>query len=130
VLAVDPPAQGQGLGTRMLRDVLRELLLVGEDDSTPTVAASHAYVEASSERSAALYERLGFRVVAAVDADGGVRAAGGDSWRGEEGEGEQGEDDGGNSGSSSPYYSLPRAPTLVMATELKGRFREWLLMEG
>jgi GNAT superfamily N-acetyltransferase len=145
VLAVDPPAQGQGLGTRLLRDVLRELLGVaiegeeGEEDGNTTVAtSSHAYVEASSERSAALYERLGFRVIAAVDADGGVRAAGamgagGADEQGEGGDDDEGEDDGGggNSGSnSSSYYSLPRAPTLVMATELKGRFREWLLMEG
>lgn len=39
----------------------------------------------------------------------------------------EGEDDGGSKSGRSSYYSLPRAPTWVMAAELKGRFREWLL---
>lgn len=131
VLAVDPPAQGRGLGTRLLRHVLRELLLGGDQQQQQPVAAAaaHAYVEASSERSAALYERLGFRVIASVDADGGVKAGGGGGGGGREGAERENEGEGEGGGGGGSYYSLPRAPTLVMAAELKGRFREWLVDE-
>ena len=52
--------QGQGLGTRMLREVL-----AGADtDGVP------AYLESSCERNLALYERNGFRVVGELQALG------------------------------------------------------------
>jgi len=123
VLAVDPEAQGRGLGTRLLRGVLRDLLLPPSGAASSGAASAsaapastrHAYVEASSERSAALYRRLGFRVIACVDADGAVRS-GADA-----GEGDQGE--------WTAVAGLPRAPTLVLASELDGRLREWLVGE-
>lgn len=60
-IGVSPECQGRGLGTALLSPTLahcdREGLL--------------AYLEASSERSAALYERLGFRVVRQLRLAGG-----------------------------------------------------------
>jgi ribosomal protein S18 acetylase RimI-like enzyme len=117
VLAVDPQKQGQGLGTALLRAVLRELLLPalvmeGESGSAaaPVAVAAHCYVEASSERSARLYARLGFRDVARVQASGDVQAGGGAGGEEEDGD-----------------LMLPAAPTIVMAAEVKGSFREWLV---
>jgi GNAT superfamily N-acetyltransferase len=52
-IGVAPPRQGQGLGRTLMEPTL-ELC---------DKAASPAYLEASSERNAALYERLGFHVV-------------------------------------------------------------------
>jgi len=52
--------QGQGLGTRMLREVLAGL----DTDGVP------AYLESSSERNLPLYERNGFRVVGELRALG------------------------------------------------------------
>ncbi len=49
-VGVAPAAQGQGLGTRLLRPTLE----VCDSEGLP------AYIEASSERNARLYERLGF----------------------------------------------------------------------
>lgn len=49
-VGVAPPAQGQGLGTTLLRRTLDRC----DQEGLP------AYLEASSERNAALYERLGF----------------------------------------------------------------------
>jgi ribosomal protein S18 acetylase RimI-like enzyme len=50
-IGVAPDAQGQGLGSRLMRPTLDRC----DRDGLP------AYLEASSERNAALYERLGFR---------------------------------------------------------------------
>jgi ribosomal protein S18 acetylase RimI-like enzyme len=50
-IGVSPPMQGMGLGSRLLRPTLERC----DRERLP------AYLEASSERSAALYERLGFR---------------------------------------------------------------------
>lgn len=52
-IGVAPHAQGNGLGT----------VLIGRTLERCDRECCHAYLEASSERSAALYERLGFRVV-------------------------------------------------------------------
>jgi len=52
-LAVHPDHQGTGIGTAMLRHRYTEL----------DPAGRHAYLEASSDRNARLYERLGFRHV-------------------------------------------------------------------
>ena len=52
--------QGQGLGTRMLREVLAG----ADDDGRP------AYLESSNERNLTLYERNGFRVVGELQALG------------------------------------------------------------
>jgi ribosomal protein S18 acetylase RimI-like enzyme len=52
-LAVHPDHQGTGIGTAMLRHRYAELDPAGRD----------AYLEASCERNARLYERLGFRHV-------------------------------------------------------------------
>ena len=52
-IGVDPSSQGQGLGTRLMAPVLERC----DTDRAP------AYLEASSERSAALYERNGFKVI-------------------------------------------------------------------
>jgi ribosomal protein S18 acetylase RimI-like enzyme len=49
-IGVTPALQGQGLGSALMRPVLDRC----DSDGLP------AYLEASSERSAALYERLGF----------------------------------------------------------------------
>lgn len=51
-LGVHPDMQGRGLGRALLRPTLERC----DRDGLP------AYLEASSERSAALYERLGFRL--------------------------------------------------------------------
>lgn len=50
-IGVAPPAQGRGLGTRLMGPTLARC----DQDGVP------AYLEASSERNAALYERLGFK---------------------------------------------------------------------
>jgi ribosomal protein S18 acetylase RimI-like enzyme len=49
-IGVMPKAQGQGLGSRLMRPTLDRC----DEEGLP------AYLEASSERNAALYERLGF----------------------------------------------------------------------
>jgi GNAT superfamily N-acetyltransferase len=51
-VGVLPSRQGQGLGSALLRPTLERC----DREGLP------AYLEASSERSAALYERLGFRI--------------------------------------------------------------------
>jgi GNAT superfamily N-acetyltransferase len=51
-IGVSPEAQGQGLGTALMRPTLDHC----DGEGLP------AYLEASSERNAALYERLGFEV--------------------------------------------------------------------
>jgi RimJ/RimL family protein N-acetyltransferase len=51
IVGVVPELQGQGVGTALMRPTLEHCDEVGLP----------AYLEASSERSAALYERLGFR---------------------------------------------------------------------
>jgi GNAT superfamily N-acetyltransferase len=51
-VGVTPEAQGQGLGSALMRPILDRC----DREGLP------AYLEASSERSAALYERLGFRI--------------------------------------------------------------------
>jgi GNAT superfamily N-acetyltransferase len=51
VVGVVPELQGHGLGSELMRPTLDHCDAVGLP----------AYLEASSERSAALYERLGFR---------------------------------------------------------------------
>jgi ribosomal protein S18 acetylase RimI-like enzyme len=50
-IGVAPEAQGRGLGSRLMRPALDRC----DEEGLP------AYLEASSERSAALYERLGFQ---------------------------------------------------------------------
>ncbi len=50
-IGVAPEAQGQGLGSRLMRPTLDQC----DKEGLP------AYLEASSERNAALYERLGFQ---------------------------------------------------------------------
>ncbi|MFF5445062.1 GNAT family N-acetyltransferase [Streptomyces sp. NPDC012888] len=50
MIAVDPARQGEGLGTELMRPVLERC----DRDGVP------AYLEASSERSMRLYERLGW----------------------------------------------------------------------
>jgi len=60
-IGVEPAAQGKGLGSRMMRPTLDAC----DRDGLP------AYLEASSERSAALYERLGFRLVRELRVGGG-----------------------------------------------------------
>lgn len=55
-IGVAPAAQGQGLGSRLMRPTLDRC----DREGLP------AYLEASSERNAALYERLGFRVLREV----------------------------------------------------------------
>jgi GNAT superfamily N-acetyltransferase len=52
-LAVDPPAQGRGIGGALLQD----RLAVCDRDGVP------AYLESSSPRNRPLYERHGFRVL-------------------------------------------------------------------
>jgi len=59
-IGVAPAAQGRGLGSRLMRPTLDRC----DRDGLP------AYLEASSERSAALYERLGFRLVEEVRVGG------------------------------------------------------------
>ena len=61
-IAVAPPHQGTGIGTRLLADRLALL------DSTGTAS----YLEASCPRNQNLYERLGFRKIGApIDLPGG-----------------------------------------------------------
>jgi len=55
-IGVAPAAQGQGLGSRLMRPTLDRC----DREGLP------AYLEASSERNAALYERLGFRLLSEV----------------------------------------------------------------
>jgi len=52
-VGVEPASQGQGLGSRLLFPVLSEA----------DAAGAAAYLEASTPRSRALYERHGFKVV-------------------------------------------------------------------
>ena len=52
-VGVLPAMQGQGLGSALMRPTLEYC----DRQNLP------AYLEASSERSAALYERLGFRLI-------------------------------------------------------------------
>ncbi|HXE43982.1 MAG TPA: GNAT family N-acetyltransferase [Conexibacter sp.] len=52
-IGVAPAAQGQGLGSRLMRPTLDRC----DREGIP------AYLEASSERNATLYERLGFRLI-------------------------------------------------------------------
>jgi GNAT superfamily N-acetyltransferase len=52
-IGVAPRSQGQGLGTRLMRPVLEDC----------DVAGLPAYLEATSERNARLYERLGFTLL-------------------------------------------------------------------
>jgi GNAT superfamily N-acetyltransferase len=52
-VAVSPEMQGRGLGSALMRPTLQRC----DQESLPV------YLEASSERSAALYERLGFRLI-------------------------------------------------------------------
>jgi ribosomal protein S18 acetylase RimI-like enzyme len=56
MIAVRPEAQGRGIGSALLEPVLRRC----DDDGMP------AYLEATTERSRALYERHGFEQVAEV----------------------------------------------------------------
>jgi ribosomal protein S18 acetylase RimI-like enzyme len=56
VLGVDPPAQGQGLGSALLEPVLRAC----DGDGVA------AYLESSKERNVAFYARHGFRVTEEV----------------------------------------------------------------
>lgn len=55
-IGVDPQQQGRGVGSALLRDGLDR----ADADGLPT------YLEASSPRNRALYERHGFRVVAEI----------------------------------------------------------------
>jgi ribosomal protein S18 acetylase RimI-like enzyme len=55
-IGVAPEAQGQGLGSRLMRPTLDRC----DKENLP------AYLEASSERNAALYERLGFKLQSEV----------------------------------------------------------------
>lgn len=66
-LGVDPEWQSQGIGSALLEPVLERC----DDEGVP------AYLEASSERSRALYERHGFAVVEEVRLPGGGPPA----WR-------------------------------------------------
>ena len=51
-IGVGPPAQGKGLGSSLMGHTLRRC----DQEGLP------AYLEASSERNAALYQRLGFEI--------------------------------------------------------------------
>ena len=55
-LAVDPSMQGQGIGSFILKEALQMIDAKGE----------RAYLEASSERNRALYERHGFEMIGKV----------------------------------------------------------------
>jgi RimJ/RimL family protein N-acetyltransferase len=55
--------QGQGVGTALLRPTLDRC----DEEGVP------AYIEASSERSAAMYERLGFVHLGELQIPGGPR---------------------------------------------------------
>lgn len=67
VLGVEPESQGKGLGAALMRPVLEQC----DREGVP------AYLEASSERSRALYLRNGFEVVEEIHLPGG----GPPSWR-------------------------------------------------
>ncbi len=60
-LGAEPASQGQGLGSALLRPCWRSV----------TATAIGAYLESSSERNRALYERHGFEVVEVFDMPGG-----------------------------------------------------------
>ena len=61
IIGTEPAQQGRGMGSALLRPVLA---LCDRD-------GHGAYLEASSERNRALYERHGFRVVGRFDMPGG-----------------------------------------------------------
>ncbi len=61
ILGTEPPSQGQGLGSALLRPILA---LCDRD-------GVGAYLESSSERNRALYERHGFQVVETFEMPGG-----------------------------------------------------------
>lgn len=60
VIGVHPEMQGKGLGSTLMRPTLESC----DREGLP------AYLEASSERSAALYERLGFRLISELSVGG------------------------------------------------------------
>jgi GNAT superfamily N-acetyltransferase len=60
-VAVDPPAQGRGLGTAMLRFAIDRAAA----DGLPL------FLETGVERNRSFYERFGFSVMLAADAPGG-----------------------------------------------------------
>ncbi len=64
-IGVAPHAQGRGLGSALMRPTLDRC----DREGLP------AYLEASSERNAALYERLGFRVIRELRVAGSPPAA-------------------------------------------------------
>jgi ketosteroid isomerase-like protein/GNAT superfamily N-acetyltransferase len=59
-IGVTPPQRGKGLGSSLMRPTLEQC----DSEGLP------AYLEASSERSAALYERLGFELVSEISVAG------------------------------------------------------------
>jgi RimJ/RimL family protein N-acetyltransferase len=61
-IGVRPALQGHGLGTELMQPVLER----ADSDGVP------AYLEASNERSAALYERLGFVHLGTLQVAGGA----------------------------------------------------------
>lgn len=61
LIAAHPQAQGRGLGSALLSHTLRERV---DGDGLP------AYLEATSQRNAMLYERHGFRVVGVTEPPG------------------------------------------------------------
>jgi ribosomal protein S18 acetylase RimI-like enzyme len=63
ILGTEPAAQGQGLGSALLAQVLARV----DADGLP------AYLESSSERNLALYGRHGFEVTSEVAIPGGPR---------------------------------------------------------
>lgn len=56
MIGIDPPHQGRGLGTALMRPVLERC----DRDGIP------AYLESSNERNVPLYERNGFRIAEAI----------------------------------------------------------------
>ena len=56
LIAVDPIAQGQGIGSHLMKDALARV-----DDT-----GARAYLESSNPRNVSLYERHGFRVIGEV----------------------------------------------------------------
>ena len=63
ILGTEQAAQGQGLGSALLAQVLARV----DADGTP------AYLESSSERNLALYRRHGFEITSEVAIPGGPR---------------------------------------------------------
>jgi ribosomal protein S18 acetylase RimI-like enzyme len=59
IIGVDPARQGQGYGSALLEHALAKC----DEEHLP------AYLEASSERNRALYERHGFEVIGLIQAD-------------------------------------------------------------